>query len=117
VVVGPGMEAVAAEARGVFPQVRTAIQEDRLGTAHAVSMAKPALGSFSGTVLVLYGDVPLIGAESLRSWRSWRAAPAWRCWASRLPIPTATAGSSATPAAMSPPSARSLTQAPEERAR
>jgi bifunctional UDP-N-acetylglucosamine pyrophosphorylase / glucosamine-1-phosphate N-acetyltransferase len=65
VVVGPGMEAVAAEARGVFPQVRTAIQEDRLGTAHAVSMAKPALGSFSGTVLVLYGDVPLIGAESL----------------------------------------------------
>jgi bifunctional UDP-N-acetylglucosamine pyrophosphorylase/glucosamine-1-phosphate N-acetyltransferase len=45
--------------------VRTAIQEDRLGTAHAVSMAKPALGSFSGTVLVLYGDVPLIGAESL----------------------------------------------------
>jgi bifunctional UDP-N-acetylglucosamine pyrophosphorylase/glucosamine-1-phosphate N-acetyltransferase len=65
VVVGPGMEAVSAEARGVFPQVRTAIQEDRLGTAHAVSMAKPALGSFSGTVLVLYGDVPLIGAESL----------------------------------------------------
>jgi bifunctional UDP-N-acetylglucosamine pyrophosphorylase/glucosamine-1-phosphate N-acetyltransferase len=65
VVVGPGMEAVAAEARGVFPQVRTAIQEDRLGTAHAVSMAKPALASFSGTVLVLYGDVPLIGAESL----------------------------------------------------
>jgi bifunctional UDP-N-acetylglucosamine pyrophosphorylase / glucosamine-1-phosphate N-acetyltransferase len=65
VVVGPGMEAVAVEARGVFPGMRTAIQEDRLGTAHAVSMAKPALGSFSGTVLVLYGDVPLIGTESL----------------------------------------------------
>lgn len=67
VVVGPGMEAVAAEARNVFPEVRVAIQEDRLGTAHAVSMAKQALGSFSGTVLVLYGDVPLIGAESLAS--------------------------------------------------
>lgn len=65
VVVGPGMEAVAAEARGVFPAMRTAVQEDRLGTAHAVSMAKPALAAFSGTILVLYGDVPLIGTESL----------------------------------------------------
>jgi len=65
VVVGPGMEAVAAEARGVFPDVHTAVQADRLGTGHAVSMAKPALGGFNGTVLVLYGDVPLIGTESL----------------------------------------------------
>ena len=67
VVVGPGMEAVAAEARGIFPQVRTAVQEDRLGTGHAVSTARPALEGFRGTVLVLYGDVPLIGAESLAS--------------------------------------------------
>lgn len=64
-VVGPGMESVAEEARGVFPQVRTAIQADRLGTAHAVSMAKEALAGFRGTVLVLYGDVPLISSESL----------------------------------------------------
>lgn len=65
VVVGPGMEAVAAEARGVFPDMHAAIQADRRGTGHAVSMAKPALGGFTGTVLVLYGDVPLIGTESL----------------------------------------------------
>ncbi len=64
-VVGPGMESVAEEARSVFPQVRTAIQADRLGTAHAVSMAKEALAGFRGTVLVLYGDVPLISSESL----------------------------------------------------
>ncbi len=65
VVVGPGMETVAAEARSIFPDVCAAVQEDRLGTAHAVSMARQALGGFRGTVLVLYGDVPLIGTESL----------------------------------------------------
>jgi bifunctional UDP-N-acetylglucosamine pyrophosphorylase / glucosamine-1-phosphate N-acetyltransferase len=66
VVVGPDMEAVAAEARTVFPAVRAVVQVDRLGTGHAVSMAREALRSFVGTVLVLYGDVPLISAESLR---------------------------------------------------
>ena len=65
VVAGPGMDDVAAEARGIFPQVRMAAQMDRLGTGHAVSMARPPLAHFKGTVLVLYGDVPLIGAESL----------------------------------------------------
>jgi bifunctional UDP-N-acetylglucosamine pyrophosphorylase/glucosamine-1-phosphate N-acetyltransferase len=65
VVVGPGMEAVAAEARRVLPSALSAVQEDRLGTGHAVLMAKPALAGFSGTVLILYGDVPLITAESL----------------------------------------------------
>jgi bifunctional UDP-N-acetylglucosamine pyrophosphorylase / glucosamine-1-phosphate N-acetyltransferase len=65
VVVGPGMEEVAAEARQLFPTARTAVQADRLGTGHAVGMAKPALEGFTGTVLILYGDVPLITAESL----------------------------------------------------
>jgi bifunctional UDP-N-acetylglucosamine pyrophosphorylase/glucosamine-1-phosphate N-acetyltransferase len=65
VVVGPGMAEVAAEAQSVFPQARAAVQSDRLGTGHAVSMAKPALEGFTGIVLILYGDVPLITAESL----------------------------------------------------
>ncbi len=65
VVVGPGMEAVAAEARGMLPDARAAVQEERLGTGHAVLMAKPALAGFTGTILILYGDVPLITAESL----------------------------------------------------
>ena len=65
VVVGPGMEEVAAEARGLFPRARTAVQADRLGTGHAVGMAKPTLEGFTGTVLILYGDVPLITAQSL----------------------------------------------------
>jgi bifunctional UDP-N-acetylglucosamine pyrophosphorylase/glucosamine-1-phosphate N-acetyltransferase len=64
-VVGPDMEAVAKEARSVVPGVQIAIQQDRKGTAHAVSMAGQALSGFKGTVLVLYGDVPLITASSL----------------------------------------------------
>lgn len=55
VVVGPDMEAVAAEARGVFPEARATLQEERLGTGHAVLMAKPALAGFTGTILILYG--------------------------------------------------------------
>lgn len=66
IVVGPDMEAVAAEARRVFPGARTAVQVERLGTGHAVSRARAALEGFSGTVLILYGDVPLISADSLK---------------------------------------------------
>ena len=42
------------------------MQAERQGTGHAVSMARAALAGFSGTVLVLYGDVPLIQAATLR---------------------------------------------------
>ena len=66
VVVGPDMDMVWSEARGVFPGARRAVQVDRLGTGHAVSMARPELGDFTGTVLILYGDVPLISADSLQ---------------------------------------------------
>lgn len=65
VVAGPGMDSVWAEARHVFPAARLALQAERLGTGHAVAMARPELEGFSGTVLILYGDVPLISAESL----------------------------------------------------
>ncbi len=67
VVVGPEMDAVGLEAQRSFPGCRVAIQQERKGTAHAVSMAKASLEGFSGTVLVLYGDVPLIQAASLRA--------------------------------------------------
>ncbi len=42
-----------------------AIQEKRQGTGHAVSMAHQELSGFEGTVLVLYGDVPLIRSETI----------------------------------------------------
>lgn len=65
VVVGPDMDAVGLEAQRYFPGCSVVIQQERQGTAHAVSMAKAGLDGFSGTILVLYADVPLIQTASL----------------------------------------------------
>jgi bifunctional UDP-N-acetylglucosamine pyrophosphorylase/glucosamine-1-phosphate N-acetyltransferase len=40
------------------------IQEPQLGTGHAAACAAPALADFSGTVLVTYGDMPLLTAAT-----------------------------------------------------
>lgn len=42
------------------------VQEKQLGTGHAVRCAEAALKSFTGNVLVLYGDVPLVQKETLQ---------------------------------------------------
>ena len=63
VVVGPGMETVE---RAVAP-VPTVVQHDRLGTGHAVAQAAGLLAGFSGTVLVLYGDTPLLTPATLEA--------------------------------------------------
>jgi bifunctional UDP-N-acetylglucosamine pyrophosphorylase / glucosamine-1-phosphate N-acetyltransferase len=65
VVVGPDMDAVGLEAQRYFPGCNVVVQRERQGTAHAVSMAKAGLEGFSGTILVLYADVPLIQTVSL----------------------------------------------------
>ncbi|NOW46915.1 bifunctional UDP-N-acetylglucosamine pyrophosphorylase/glucosamine-1-phosphate N-acetyltransferase [Novosphingobium sp. SG751A] len=44
-----------------------AVQDPQHGTAHAVQMAQDALTDFDGDVLVLYGDVPFVTAETMRS--------------------------------------------------
>ncbi len=46
--------------------VRYAVQERQLGTAHAVMMARAQLADFTGRVLVVYGDMPLINPRSVR---------------------------------------------------
>src|SRR5437879_7534657 len=43
------------------------LQEPQLGTGHAVAQAEPILADFHGDVLVLYGDVPLLQAATLRT--------------------------------------------------
>jgi len=55
--------------KGMFkdPRIHFAIQEDQLGTGHAVLQATPFLKTFVGTVLILCGDVPLVKAETLYS--------------------------------------------------
>ncbi|MBU0501813.1 MAG: sugar phosphate nucleotidyltransferase [bacterium] len=46
--------------------VEFVIQDNQLGTGHAVMQAKPFLEDFSGTILVVNGDVPLISTETLQ---------------------------------------------------
>ena len=48
------------------PRIHFVLQEEQLGTGHAVSQALPFLKS-KGTVLILCGDVPLVKAETIRS--------------------------------------------------
>ncbi|HJQ94641.1 MAG TPA: bifunctional UDP-N-acetylglucosamine diphosphorylase/glucosamine-1-phosphate N-acetyltransferase GlmU [Acidimicrobiia bacterium] len=65
VVVGHGAEEVAA----ALPAGTVAVtQEPQLGTGHAVhlAMAEIADGSPEDTVLVVYGDMPLLGPDLLR---------------------------------------------------
>ncbi len=45
--------------------VRTVVQAEQLGTAHAVMQAMPLLEGFAGTVVILYGDVPLLRPETI----------------------------------------------------
>jgi bifunctional UDP-N-acetylglucosamine pyrophosphorylase/glucosamine-1-phosphate N-acetyltransferase len=66
VVAGPDTAGVAERAGKHALAPKVAIQDKRLGTAHAVMAAEKALGKFDGTVLVLYGDSPLVRADTLK---------------------------------------------------
>ena len=46
--------------------VKFALQEPQLGTGHAVQMAVPALGDFTGDLLILCGDMPLVSQKTIR---------------------------------------------------
>ncbi|MGB4074999.1 NTP transferase domain-containing protein [Pseudomonas sp.] len=70
VVVGPDTPAVAEYVRQAAPAAQQFIQQQRLGTAHALLSARPALLKHEqGCVLVLFGDSPLIGAHTLERLR------------------------------------------------
>ena len=67
VVVGHQADAVREVARASgLAGIRAVLQEEQRGTGHAVRCALPALEGFSGDVLILYGDAPLIRGEMLR---------------------------------------------------
>lgn len=61
VVVGPNMPELEA---AVAPH-QTVVQEERNGTGGALRCALPALKGFTGDVLVLLGDTPLLSARTL----------------------------------------------------
>ena len=65
VVLGHGREAVAAHLAS-FDGVDTAVQETQDGTGHAVACGLAVLpAGLTGTVLVTYGDVPLLDTDTL----------------------------------------------------
>jgi bifunctional UDP-N-acetylglucosamine pyrophosphorylase / glucosamine-1-phosphate N-acetyltransferase len=65
VIIGHGAEAV----RRAYSDagVNWVIQEQQLGTGHAVLCARESFRNFQGDILILSGDVPLIRAESLKA--------------------------------------------------
>ncbi len=63
VVVGHGADQVREALAG--QDINWVLQEQQLGTGHAVMQALPTIDD-DATVLVLYGDVPLIGPDALR---------------------------------------------------
>lgn len=65
VVIGPGMDSVAAEAQRIVPSAQVFVQSSQRGTADAVLAARPALDRQSGDVIVLYADTPLLRADTL----------------------------------------------------
>ncbi len=63
----------ADEVRSVYEdEAELVLQEEQHGTGHAVRVAEPALEDFSGDVLVLYGDTPLLRSETLERMRAVR---------------------------------------------
>ncbi|XXM71863.1 bifunctional UDP-N-acetylglucosamine diphosphorylase/glucosamine-1-phosphate N-acetyltransferase GlmU [Lysinibacillus sphaericus] len=63
-IIGHGAELVKSHLEG---KSDFALQEEQLGTAHAVMQSEDVLGNLEGTTLVVCGDTPLIKAETMES--------------------------------------------------
>ena len=66
-VVGHGAQMVEAAAKDIDPEISITVQEEQLGTGHAVQQARAALDGFTGDAIVLYGDTPFIRTETLEA--------------------------------------------------
>jgi len=64
-IIGHQKERVMEECKET--DVEFAIQEEQLGTGHAVQQAEDLLKDFDGDILVLSGDVPLLSETTIRN--------------------------------------------------
>ncbi|MBO1436496.1 bifunctional UDP-N-acetylglucosamine diphosphorylase/glucosamine-1-phosphate N-acetyltransferase GlmU [Meiothermus sp. CFH 77666] len=64
VVIGHGAERVRQTFEG-YPNLHFVVQEQQLGTAHALAQAQPVLAGFQGPIVVTQGDTPLTRVETL----------------------------------------------------
>lgn len=63
-IVGHGAEQVKNVLAG---ESKFSMQQEQMGTAHAVSMAKEHLGESTGTTVIICGDTPLISEETINN--------------------------------------------------
>jgi len=66
VITGHHAEEVESYIQKNYTGVKTVLQSPQLGTGHAVSMVCPFLENYSGLILILCGDTPLIKEETLK---------------------------------------------------
>ncbi len=65
IVTGHAREQVEAHVAACCPQAVPIVQAEQRGTGHAVRTVLETVGVISGTVLVTYGDTPLLRTETL----------------------------------------------------
>lgn len=66
VVVGHQRQSVIDHLTGIDPSIEFAVQEQQLGTGHAVRMTETLLRDFEGDILILSGDAPLTREGTIR---------------------------------------------------
>ena len=62
-VVGAAKEQLHA----AYPEAEFVTQTEQLGTGHAARSALPALGNFTGDIMVLFGDTPFIEPSTMKA--------------------------------------------------
>ncbi|HEY9524298.1 MAG TPA: bifunctional UDP-N-acetylglucosamine diphosphorylase/glucosamine-1-phosphate N-acetyltransferase GlmU [Thermopolyspora sp.] len=65
IVIGHAREQVEAHIAATCPLALPIVQAEQRGTGHAVRTVLEAVGTINGTVLVTYGDTPLLRTETL----------------------------------------------------
>jgi len=70
VVIGPDRDAVANEIKRLRADAAIFVQRERLGTAHAVLAARKAIIGGFDDLLVVFGDTPLISAQTFERLRA-----------------------------------------------
>lgn len=65
VVIGHLRDQVEEHLAEIAPHVLIAVQDEQLGTGHAVQVALGQLADLDGDVIVTYGDVPMLTGETL----------------------------------------------------
>jgi len=64
-VVGHVAEQVRKAAKAIDPEIEVVMQNEQLGTGHALAQASEALAGFEGDIVVLYADTPFISAATM----------------------------------------------------